>query len=142
MSADNRAFGRCLCGAVKFLVTLPPRFCVHCHCHTCRLMHGAAFVTWLGVPAPHLKLAGREHLKWYVGSPVAKRGFCDVCGTPMLFMSTEWPGEVHVTRASILDQAEITPRFHIYYDQRVDWFPFDDALPHLGGKKGTDPLGS
>ena len=46
--AAKTASGGCYCGAVRFRVTLPSRFCAHCHCDNCRRAHGSAFVTWAG----------------------------------------------------------------------------------------------
>jgi hypothetical protein len=100
-------------------------------------MHGAPIVTWFGVASENFRLAGREHLKWYICSEEAKRGFCMECGTPFLFMSTRWPDEVHVTRASLHGKVDITPGAHIFFDQHVEWFPFVDSLPCLGGRHGT-----
>lgn len=138
MSAERKVLGSCACGSIKFRVTLPVRWCTHCHCSACRRNHGAAIVTWFGVPNENFRLAGREHLKWYGCSEDSKRGFCLNCGTPLLFMSTRWPDEVHVTRASLLGKVEINPGAHIYFEQRAEWFPFHDALPHLGGKHGIE----
>lgn len=138
MSDESHVLGGCACGAVRFVVTLPVKWCAHCHCHACRRNHGAPVVTWLGVASGSFRLAGREHLKWHVCSDSAKRGFCAECGTPLLFLSTRWPDEVHVTRASLADEVDITPSAHVYSEQHVPWFPFDDALPHLGGRKGVE----
>jgi hypothetical protein len=57
-------------------------------------------------------------------------------------MSTKFPGDIHVTRASLLGKVDITPSAHIYYDQRVDWLSCNDKLVRLGGPEGTDPLES
>ena len=32
MSDAQRVPGACLCGAVRFTITLPTLFCAHCHC--------------------------------------------------------------------------------------------------------------
>ncbi|HEY0512117.1 MAG TPA: GFA family protein [Thermoanaerobaculia bacterium] len=130
MSVASHAQGSCACGAIKYAVILPVKWCAHCHCHACRRNHGAPIVTWFGVANENFRLSGREHLKWYLCSDEAKRGFCMDCGTPLLFMSTRWPDEVHVTRASLLSEVSIMPGAHLYTDQRADWFPFEDSLPH------------
>ena len=39
-----------ICGTVEFSVALPTLFCGHCHCTMCQRNHGAAYVTWFGVP--------------------------------------------------------------------------------------------
>ncbi|HEY0511326.1 MAG TPA: GFA family protein [Thermoanaerobaculia bacterium] len=138
MSAETRVAGHCYCGAVKVLITLPVKGCVHCHCVACRQAHGAPVVTWLAVLRERFQLAGREHLRWYQDTPTSKRGFCGRCGSPMLFVADRWPDEVHVTRICIftdVEIAEIAPRAHISYDQHVDWFPFEDSLPRFDSKK-------
>jgi hypothetical protein len=140
MSSESKAFGSCACGAVKYEVTLPARFCVHCHCRQCRRMHGAAFVTWFGVPIPQFRVSGQQELRWFKAVEASRRSFCGKCGTPMFFVGAQWPGEVHVTRASLVHEADISPRFHIYFDQHVPWFPFEDSLPRLGGLYGTEHL--
>jgi hypothetical protein len=131
MDSETRAAGRCHCGAVKLIVTLPVKGCVHCHCGGCRQVHGAAFVTWFSVPREQLQISGREHLKWYKDKETSRRAFCTNCGTHLLYVADQWPGDVHVTRACIFNDAEISPRVHLAFDQRVDWFPFEDTLPRM-----------
>jgi hypothetical protein len=140
MSTRNDVIGSCACGAVKFVFTLPVRWCSHCHCHSCRRHHGAAIVTWFGVAAADFRLAGRESLKWHICSEYTKRGFCVNCGSPLLFMTTRRPDEVHVARASLPGELDITPNAHIFFDQHVPWFPFEDSLPCYGGESGVQPI--
>src|SRR5262245_1350168 len=54
MSTVEQVQGGCLCGAVRFTVTLPTLFCGHCHCSMCRRNHGAAYVTWIALPRAQL----------------------------------------------------------------------------------------
>ena len=140
MSTEDKALGCCSCKAVRFVIRLPVKYCVHCHCVDCRRSHGAAFVTWISVQREDFKLAGREHLKWYQCSGQARRGFCGNCGTPLFFVSTRWPGEIHLTRASLAHKVNVPPRAHIHFDKHVDWFPFEDSLPRVGGDTGVGPL--
>ncbi|HEY0512811.1 MAG TPA: GFA family protein [Thermoanaerobaculia bacterium] len=137
MDAANKAIGCCACEAVKYVVELPARFCVHCHCAFCRRVHGAAFVTWFGVPFEQFKVGGQANLKWYYPSKDVKRGFCSTCGTSLFYISTKWPGEVHITRASVINEVEINAKFHIHFAQHVGWFPFDDAVPRVEGSDGS-----
>jgi hypothetical protein len=131
MSTENRAVGRCHCGAVKLLITLPVKGCVHCHCGGCRQTHSAAFVTWFSIPREQLQLSGREHLRWYKDKETSRRAFCSNCGTHMLYVADQWPGDVHVARACIFNDVEIAPRAHVAFDQRVDWCVVEDSLPRL-----------
>lgn len=129
MSAAPRYRGGCLCGAVRFVVEGPTKWCAHCHCTLCRRAHGAAFVTWVGVEAERFSLEQDESLAWYESTPGACRGFCSRCGTTLLFRSDRWPGEMHVTRAAFDGEIDRMPAGHAYYSTHVDWARVDDGLP-------------
>lgn len=124
--------GRCLCGGIRFRVRLPTLWCVHCHCSMCRTTHGAAFVTWFGVPEEAFALTSNDdNLEWHQSSPEAKRGFCNRCGTSLLFKSSRWEGELHVTLANVQQPIDQSPSAHVYYDTHVDWIQLTDDLPRF-----------
>jgi hypothetical protein len=130
--SEARATGGCLCGAVRFAATLPSLFCCHCHCAWCRRAHGAAFVTWFGVPAEAFALeSGSEALRWYVSSQKSERGFCSRCGTTLFFKSSLAPGEVHVALACADDPIDREPTVHVFYEAHVPWLPIGDELPKV-----------
>lgn len=129
MSADVRS-GSCLCGAVTFEVTLPSKWCAHCHCSRCQRAHGAGFVTWFGVPAPGFRVtAGESELVRYVAPSDATRSFCGRCGSSMFFESPRWPDEVHVTLANLRGDLDRAPQAHVYWETHVDWAQPGDGLP-------------
>ena len=67
------ARGGCLCGAVTFVASGPPKWVAHCHCSMCRRAHGAAFVTWVGMPAERVSIADPAgHFMSYASSPGAE----------------------------------------------------------------------
>lgn len=139
----NRA--HCLCGAVHIDITLPTAWIAHCHCRRCQQAHGAAFVTWVGVPKSQAQIHDAEaQLRWYRSAAVegvklaGERGFCARCGTPMLFQSARWPGELHIARALFDSELDRAPQMHAFYDTHVDWVTLQDDLPtrsaqELGG---------
>ena len=43
--------GGCYCGAIRYEITKAPEWSGHCHCRSCQLALGGAFVTWAKVPA-------------------------------------------------------------------------------------------
>jgi hypothetical protein len=133
--------GACLCGAVRFEVELPSKWCAHCHCSMCRREHGAAFVTWFGVERPQLRVtAGEAALARYASSPEAARSFCGACGSSLFFESTRWPTEVHVALASLLGPLDRAPQAHVFFDDRVPWVHVADGLPRRGGPTGVEPI--
>lgn len=126
----SSATGSCLCGAVRFRVTLPSKWVAHCHCTWCRRAHGAPFVTWAGFPTARFALeADSEAPAWYTSSPGARRAHCARCGSPMFFESTRWPGEMHVARALIEGPLDREPSAHVFYETHVPWLDVADALP-------------
>ncbi len=128
-SNDKSVTGGCLCGAVRFSVKLPSKWCAHCHCTLCRRAHGAGYVTWVGFGDSHFRLdQGEEDLRWFSSSSDAERGFCSRCGSTMLFRSARWAGEMHVALASIEGPIDRKPQANVFHDTRVEWMPLDDAL--------------
>lgn len=131
--------GSCLCGAVRFSVRPPTKWCGHCHCRMCQLAHGAAFVTWFGIANQQFQLNAEATLRWYQSSAKAQRGFCETCGSTLFFRSEDWPGEMHVVRACV-DALDRDPAGHVYMDSHVDWVELGDQLKRLGGESGMEPL--
>ncbi len=122
--------GSCLCGAVGFELRPPTLWCAHCHCGMCRRAHGAAFVTWIGVPETGFKVvAGEAQLGWYASSDEARRGFCRQCGSSMFFQSSRWPGEMHVALANMEGEIDRKPSAHVFYQAHVSWYEPGDSLP-------------
>ena len=135
--------GGCLCGAVRFEVKTPTKWCAHCHCSLCRRAHGAAFVTWFGVERSTFELvAGSDDLTWYQSTPVARRGFCARCGSTVFFESERWADEVHIALAPMDGPLDRSPQAHVYFDGHVDWVELGDKLRRLGGPSGTELLDS
>jgi len=132
--------GGCLCGAVRFAVRGPSRFCAHCHCQNCRRAHGAAFVTWVGYPDAQLTLLyGADELARYRTDTDATRSFCRRCGSTLFYAGPRWPGEVHVALANIDGPIDRAPSAHVYVDHKAAWWRISDDLPQRGGPTGVEP---
>jgi hypothetical protein len=129
--------GSCLCGAVRYRIPLPPLWVAHCHCTICRRAQGAPFVTWLGADGAQFAFVGpADALRQHASSPEATRSFCGNCGTPLFFESTRWPGEVHVTLATLepASAALCRPQAHVHWAEHVPWIVIgDDGLPRKAG---------
>jgi hypothetical protein len=141
-TAARRLRGRCLCGGVSFELEPPTNFVSHCHCQSCRLSHGAAFVTWTGVPSERFALtAGAELVRWFASSPFIQWGFCGVCGSSMLYRVVaeghhELPKRdvMYVTAASLIDPLDKAPFVHVSWEEHVPWLGMRDELPKVRGK--------
>ena len=128
----ERFEGHCLCGAVRFAITPPSLFCVHCHCRFCRAAHGAPLVTWVGARDDRFAFVdGSDRVQWYQSSPQSRRGFCPICGTTLLYVSTLSPGEIHVARALIPGDIDRLPQAHVFFDHHQPWLECADELPKI-----------
>ena len=124
------AKGKCLCGAVSFEAKLPSKWIAHCHCTMCRRASGAAFVTWVGVEETGCTVSDPQDVfRRYRSSAEGERGFCSRCGSSFWFRSSRWPGEVHLTLANFDTPLDRAPQAHAFYDNHVDWYAVNDALP-------------
>jgi hypothetical protein len=143
MNTRTVVAGGCLCGAVRFEVTPPTKWCAHCHCSLCRRAHGAAFVTWFGIERPQFALlSGADDLRWYRSTPPARRGFCFRCGSTLFFESERWPDEIHIALAHMDGPIDREPAAHVFFDSRVHWIVLGDGLPRGGGASGVEPVDS
>lgn len=129
MADYERATGACLCGAVRFELRLPSKWCAHCHCTMCRRAHGAGYVTWVGMEERNFGfLLGADHVRWYASSSGAERGFCPTCGSTMFFRGQRWADEIHVALGCMDGPIDRQPQANAFYDTHVDWMPIDEAL--------------
>ena len=132
MSDKAEFIGECQCGEVRFTANPPTLFCAHCHCDFCRRAHGAAFVTWFGVPEAQFRfLRGEDRVTWYASSKQGRRGFCARCGSTLFFTSSLAPGEIHIALANMNGEIDRRPELHVFFDARVDWFECSDGLPRI-----------
>ena len=130
--------GACSCGAVRFELTPPSRFCAHCHCQNCRRAHGAAFVTWAGFKKEQVVIHGEEALTHYTTDTDAVRSFCKRCGSTLFYSGPRWPDEWHVAVGNVEGELDREPAAHVYVDHKAAWWTIDDGLPQLGGKSGVE----
>lgn len=132
--SGERVSGSCLCGTVEFHVELPTLFCGHCHCSMCRRNHGAAYVTWLGVPYHQFGVdAGSEVLVRHASSEHGSRTFCGRCGSSLFCENSEHPDHIDIVLANMDGPIDKAPQFHIHYDSRADWTAIGDELPRIPG---------
>jgi|TARA_B110000196_G_scaffold295333_1_gene284956 hypothetical protein len=114
----DKAKGQCLCGAIKYEVTIPekPLYSGLCHCKDCQRYTGTAFASSLMVPKADVTLEGE--LKFYGKDTdrgtFMERGFCSDCGSNVLCRSSDWEDQ-YVMSAGTLDDASVyKPQINIF----------------------------
>ena len=125
MGLTQSVSGACFCGAVTFEIDLPTLFCGHCHCSMCRRPHGAAYVTWVGVPPGQFRVTGgAEQLHTYESSSDGRRQFCSACGSQLFCWHEDANGEpklMDITLASLQGEIDRRPEAHFFFDSRASW---------------------
>jgi len=118
--------GGCLCGRVRYRATPDHRDGYYCHCRMCQLAFGntrAAYfnlrkseVQWLAEPA------------YYASSKIARRGFCNHCGTPLSFEFLD-SERMDLSVGSLDDPSAMKPTEHCAVESRIAAWHVPDGLP-------------
>ncbi len=132
--------GSCLCGGIKFEITGPLMRPLNCHCSFCRKQQGAAFRSRARVLRRDFKwVEGRELLSYYEATPGYRRGFCRVCGSPIVNWAEPHSSFAHsnpqilteygIALATLDDDPGIGPESHCFVGSKAPWFEITDSLP-------------
>ncbi len=106
----TRMTGGCQCGRVRYSVEVDSDHAYLCHCRMCQRATGGVAAAFKNVP--------RAAVTWerepdrYVSSPIALRGFCSVCGTPLSFEFAEGGRNIDLTVGSFDDPYRFRPTSH------------------------------
>jgi hypothetical protein len=127
MDQSDPFTGGCLCGAVRFACAEPPSLVSYCHCRMCQKQTGAPFSVMANFPRSALKWTGKER-KLRRSSPLAVRGFCADCGSPLSF---EYGDSDHTSvSVGCLDKPErAIPTQHGGIESKLAWVTLGDHLP-------------
>ncbi len=124
--------GRCFCEAVSFEIDTPVKWCVTCHCESCRRQCSAPMTTYIGAPDAQWRWTG-EAPKIYHSSPGVERTFCGNCGTPLSFRSQRLTGLMHFYVAALEEPERFEPQLHVAYEEKLSWLNIADDLPKKEG---------
>ncbi|MBA2936271.1 GFA family protein [Sphingomonas sp. CGMCC 1.13654] len=124
--------GGCACGATRYRIDGPAYDTGWCHCRLCQKSSGA--------PAMAFTTCALKDFVIEQG-PVAivrlvdygERGFCPRCGTSLTIHVNYQKEEIDVACASLDDPGAVTPEFHIFIDQKIEWVKLADGLPAYEG---------
>lgn len=126
--------GGCYCGAVRFQILGPPVWSGHCHCRSCQLALGGAFVTWAKVAASDFAIT-KGKLKTIEKSPGIRRGFCGDCGTTLTYSAQsevdgqDWSADAWFSAVALDDPSIVEPSTHVYVSHQQPWIMLADGLP-------------
>jgi hypothetical protein len=127
--------GGCLCGAVRYKIMTGDETGLnasaldgsYCHCSMCRKATGGGYAMLFDVP--------RSAMTWtrgapaiYRSSPIATRGFCAACGSP-LYVETDAEPVRSMTVGTLDDPSVFRPDHHYGIESRLPWADCGLDLP-------------
>jgi hypothetical protein len=124
--------GSCLCGKIRYEIDGTLFEALNCHCSMCRKAQGAAFRSRARVRVADFRLvAGDDLLTFYESSAGNRRGFCRVCGSPVLTKFDSDRSVVSLPLGGLDGDPGIRPQCHVYVASKAPWFAITDALPQF-----------
>jgi len=129
--ASSKFAGGCLCGAVRFESGSEPQLVGHCHCTDCRRSSGTGHSTHAVAPEVALRVTGT--VTFYESTADSgnrvSRGFCGICGSPLLSKNSAIPGMAFVRASAFDDPVAAKPQMIVYASRAPSWDKMDPALP-------------
>lgn len=119
--------GSCLCGEVRISVNGalgPPDAC---HCSQCRKWSGHVWAS-TDVPREQITIDGEDHLRWFQSSDKVRRGFCERCGSSLIW-DVDGRARVAIAMGAFDTLTGAHLHAHIFTADKGDYYPLDDSVP-------------
>ena len=127
MSINIRT-GGCMCGHTRYEIDLDGAKTGNCHCRDCQKNSGGAFMPFTSVKFGQLKWI-REPEGVASISAIAKRRFCEKCGTPMTWEGVEYQHHQSVSTGTLDDPSCTRITYEIFTRSRWSGIlPVEGAL--------------
>lgn len=132
-----------MCGGIRYEITGPILGPANCHCAMCRKQHGAAFRSRARVDESDFHwVKGEDLIQYYESSPGTQRGFCRVCGSPVVnrVESTAVTGGLNpagttamlgVQLGGLDDDPRVAPAVNVFVADKAPWYAITDGLPQF-----------
>ena len=128
-TADLRS-GGCLCGAVRFKVSVPEATFHICHCDTCR--------KWGGGPlmavdcGTDVSFEGEDNISVFNTSAWAERGFCNQCGSHLFYRLKE--NKQYFMPVGLFDDDSMFVFDHqVFIDEKPSFYCFSNETNNMTG---------
>ncbi|MGL6210013.1 MAG: GFA family protein [Paracoccaceae bacterium] len=123
---EPEATGGCQCGQLTYTIAPGPAKSVICHCRMCQRATGNAFAPLMEVPSDRISWTGTP-TEW-ASSDIATRGFCNLCGTPMYYRSTD---TTEIMAGTLTPGFPFRPSENIAVESRKAWLNDIATLPDI-----------
>ena len=117
--------GSCNCGGISFECRGEIASVSMCHCGQCRKQSGGI---WSSAVIEEADILITGDLRWYVSSPIAKRGFCPTCGA-FLFWKHKDETTISFALGAIDGPTGLKLQKHIFVADKGDYYEIADGVP-------------
>ena len=122
--------GGCVCGAVRYELTVDPVTFYACHCTDCQTATGASFALSM--------IVAREAIALVQGEPELhecrlddgreKRAYrCSACNTTLWGAPSKFPNLLNLQPGTLDDTSWLRPAGHIWTRSAQSWFPLPEG---------------
>lgn len=118
--------GGCQCGRVRYTVRVDTDDAYLCHCRMCQRATGGVAAAFKNVA--RADLVWRREPERYDSSPIAQRGFCEHCGTPLTYEAHD-SDHLDLTIGSFDDPSRFRPVEHVGVESRHEAWLDTRGLP-------------
>lgn len=135
--------GACQCRAVTYRIDGRLVDALYCHCSICRKLHGTAFRARALVRAADFHItAGESELTFYESSPGVRRGFCRVCGSPLMTRYDRKPAHIGLPLGALEGDPGIRATKHVHVASKAPWFTIEDQLAQFAAGPIAERIGA
>ncbi len=122
----ERVTGGCQCGRIRYTAEIENYDAYLCHCRMCQRATGGVSIAFKNLPK--VRRHWEREPEWYYSSPIARRPFCNACGTPLGFEFID--GEnCDLTVGSFDDSSPFVPTSNFGAESRHDAWSDTAHLP-------------
>lgn len=118
--------GGCQCGRVRYTAQIHNDDAYLCHCRMCQRATGGVYIAFKNVKKADV--AWEREPDIYASSPIAERGFCAACGTPLTFAFPDSPN-MDLTVGSFDEPGRFVPTSHFGVESIHEAWQHTDHLP-------------
>ena len=110
--------GGCQCRRIRYEALVADDDAYLCHCRMCQRATGGVSIAFKNIKTVDVTWTTQQPDR-FASSPIAQRGFCSACGTPLTF---EFPDSenMDLTIGSFDDPSRFVPRHHFGVES---WHP-------------------
>ena len=121
--------GSCHCGAIHIEISGSVYGLKHCHCISCRKLHGTLFASNSIVNAEDFKIVkGSDNFHDYSIRADKIARFCKTCCSPIYAYVPGWPKAVYIRTGILDDDPGVRAAYHWWVSEKAPWYDIHDNL--------------